>query len=57
MQGTFCSICRFHPLLLVDDRFFGETRPWSAGGSAASFDATRWTLCDALVASKGRLGP
>jgi hypothetical protein len=26
-------------------------------GGPASFHATRWTLCDALVASEGRLGP
>jgi hypothetical protein len=24
---------------------------------AASFHATRWTLCDVVVASEGRLGP
>ena len=26
-------------------------------GGAVSLHATRWTLCDALVASQGRLGP
>jgi hypothetical protein len=41
--------------LTIDSLVKGDHGPSAEG--PASFHATRWTLCDALVASEGRLGP